>query len=190
MQDPRAHGAARARKLSKKVEAVEHWKRMASEICQVLSPGMELSGKSICLEPLPTHASQFDAAYWKLLKVQLINQSWMVVDNPHAAEMILSFESQLVSHGNRNFYCWNPTTLWGNFGYGLTHFFTGDSSGDDWSTRQDLLVTTFVRKAGSPVTAGSRTVTAHSQILYVPTGDADLYLASTAPEPFPGWAFR
>ena len=172
----------------KKAEAVEHWKRMAGEICQVLSPGMELSGKLIYLEPLPAHVSQFDAAYWKLLKVQLINQSWMVVDNPQAAEMTLSFESQLVSHGNRDFYCWNPTSIWSTFGFGVAHFFTGDSTGTDYSTRQDLLVTTFVRKGGIPVSAASRTVTAHSQILYVPNGDADLYRVPTPPDAFADWS--
>jgi hypothetical protein len=46
----------------KKAEAVEHWRRMASEICQGLAPGMELSGKVIYVGP-PAHASQFDAAY-------------------------------------------------------------------------------------------------------------------------------
>ena len=153
---------------------------MAGEICQVLSPGMELSGKVIYLEPLSAHASQFDTAYRKLLKVQLINQSWRVVDNPQDAQMTLSFEAQLVSHGDRGFYYWNPTTVWSSFGYGLTHFFTGDSAGSDYSTRQDLLVTTFLRKEGIP-----GPVAAASQILYVPTGDSDLYSPSDA---FANWS--
>src|ERR1035438_4823170 len=116
---------------------------------------------------------------WKLLKVQLINQSWRVLDNANDAEMTLSFESQLVSHGYRGFYCFNPTTIWSGFGYGLAHLFTGDYTGDDASTRQDLLVTVFVSKGGIPVTATS-------QILYVPTDDSALYSSSS--DAFSDWA--
>jgi hypothetical protein len=168
----------------RKAEAVEHWNRMVSEIADGLAARPDMLGKSIYLVPLPAQATQFEAAYWKLLKVRLVNSSWKVVENPQAAEFVFSFESQLVSHGNRGFYWGNATTLWSTIGFDVTHFFTGDYTGDDWETRQDLLVTTFVRKGGNPVTAAS-------QIVYVPTGDSHLYLEPSraiSPDFFADWA--
>jgi hypothetical protein len=169
----------------KKAEAVEHWNRLGGEVCHWLAHNTALSGKPIYLQPPQAPATQFDVAYAKLLKVQLVNQSLNVVEDPRAAAFILSFESQLVSHGDRDFYCCNPTSVWSLFGYELVHFFTGDATGSDYSTQQDLLVTTFVR---SP--ADGKPVTALNQIVYVPPGDVGLYFAPKPPEPFPGWASR
>ena len=167
----------------KKAEAVEHWNTMVGGVCQWLATDTALSGMPIYLQPPRAPATQFETAYEKLLKVQLVNASWKIVEDPQAAALILSFESQLVSHGNRDFFCSNPTTVWASIGYGVVHCFTGDSTGTDYSTRQDLLVTTFVRNSstGNPVTA-------HNQIAYVPTGDADLYLVRTPHDVFADWA--
>jgi hypothetical protein len=147
-------------------------------------------GKSIYLKALPAEVSPFEAAYSKLLKVQLLNGGSRVVEDPRDAQFVLSFESQLVSHGNRDFCCFNPTTIWSTVGYGVTHFFTGDYSGDDRSTRQDLLVTIFVHTNTlfpNPATAASPIVpvplgppvAAASQIVNVPPGDAHLYVIPT-----------
>src|ERR1017187_3005828 len=168
----------------RKAEAVEHWNRIVDEICQELANKPELSGKPVYLEPLPAPATQFETAYWKLLKVQLVSGPWKIVENSRAAELTVAFESQLVSHGNRDFYFCNPTSIWSGLGYGVAHIFTGDYVGDDWSTGQDLLVTPFVRRGGNPVTAAS-------QIVYVPSGAAHLYLESAtpiAPDFFADWA--
>jgi len=151
----------------RKAEAVEHWRRMATEICDGIAGQQAKFGNAIYLQQLPYGASEFDLAYWKMLRVQLVNSAWQVVPVPQASHLHLSIESQLVAHGNRGFY-FNATTIWGKIGLGVLNSLTGDETGNDRSTSGDLLVTALLTQDGVPVVGAT-------QIVYVPPGDAHLY---------------
>jgi hypothetical protein len=167
-----------------KAEAAEHWREMANDmadkLCRRLSSQTGLPGSAVFIEPPKPDASEFDLAYYRMLKVQLLDQGWKLVDQPAAALVNISFQTQLVSHGDRR-YWEDPTTLFGAlglnattpfgaFGYEVVHFFTGDNTGSDRKTSKDLIVTAFVRTNGVPLFG-------HIQIVYVPAGDAPLYMA-------------
>ena len=179
-----------------KVEAAAHWRLMADELCKQLSTKTGLRDSAIFIEPLPKDASDFDLAYHRMVKVQLLSQDWKVVDRPEDAPLRTSIETQLVPHGTRNWananegarfweagltgdeywdecypgFWGNATTFFSDFGYSLAHFFTGDETGFDWQTSTDLIVTAIVRKDGVPSFG-------HTQIVYVAAKDAPLYMA-------------
>jgi hypothetical protein len=119
---------------------------MADKLCGRLSSQTGLPGSAVFIEPPKPDTSEFDLAYFRMLKVQLLDQGWKLVDQPAAAAPVnVSLQTQLVAHGDRRY--WedpttpfgalglNATTPFGAFGYEVVHFFTGDNTGSDRFTR-------------------------------------------------------
>jgi hypothetical protein len=68
-----------------KVEAAAHWHQMADELRKQISAEPGLRGCSaIFIQPLSRDGSDFDLAYHRMIKVQLLSQGWKVVDQPDA----------------------------------------------------------------------------------------------------------
>jgi hypothetical protein len=166
-----------------KLEAAAHWSQMANDLSRQLAIQPGLRDSAIFIGCPKQGASNFDVAYCRMLKAQLITQGWKVVDRPEAAVLQVCLESQMVAHGGRgywdsslspfgtyDYYVLNPTTPWAMLGYTVEHLFTGDDTGLPFQTSTDLIVTTFVKKEGVLVFG-------HTQIVYVAANDSSLYMA-------------
>ena len=152
-----------------KAYAAEHWQQMGRQFCDgVLTNLPAVTNQAIHLAPALIGASDFERAYAKLVKAEMISRAWNVVESFQAAEIHVSTETQLIQHGNRDFLS-NPAGVFGLIGYTVVEIFTGQGTGTDRSTSRDLLVTTLVRQGDKPVVA-------LVQIVYVPPGDTELYL--------------
>lgn len=168
----------------KQTEAAAHWQAMASAVCQILDSQSKLAGKSIWVQPPPAGPSEFEAAYCQMLRTELVKRAWHLVETPDQAQLRLRFGSQFVEHGARGFVN-NQTTLWGTLAAGFENLATGDVDVNGWNnlgadidstergTRKELIVTVFVHERDQPVMADS-------QVVYVTSNDAHLYLTQAA----------
>ena len=159
--------------LQKKVQAAEHWKRLANDMVKDLEKSGNLDGKTIYVTSLGER-TDFSDAFSKLVLGALTEREIQVIDSNQSDVPNLVLANQLLLHGRRYGYLENPvgkngTSVFSGMLLGVRNFFTGDDTGQSNETRGELLVSALVYK-------NNRLLGCRNHAAYIQVKDASLYL--------------
>jgi len=162
--------------FQKKLQAVQHWKVLSSELVARLEQNGQFSGRSVYVDMLGED-TEFSQAFGKLLVAALSERGFKIVSVESAAEVKLLVGNQVIFHGRRYGSGFNATSAVGALALGVRNAVAGDNSGSPGQTRGELLVTSWVHHR-------NRVLYCDNQIAYITTKDAPLYLSGTNWEQF------
>jgi hypothetical protein len=159
--------------LQKKVQAAEHWKRLATDMVNDLEKSGNLDGKTIYVTSLGER-TDFSDAFSKLVLGALTERGIPVTNSGHGGVPNLVLTNQLLLHGRRYGYFKNPTgnngtSVFSEMLLGVRNFFTGDDTGQSNQTRGELLVSALVYK-------NNKLIGCRNHAAYIQVEDASLYL--------------
>lgn len=159
--------------LQKKVQAAEHWKRLANELVDDLEKSGSLNGKTIYVTSLGER-TDFSDAFSKLVLGALTDREIQVSDSSQSSVPNLVLTNQLLLHGRRYGYLHRPegnneTSVLSRLLLGVRNFFTGDESRRSDETRGELLVSALVYK-------NNKLIECRNHAAYIQIKDAALYL--------------
>ena len=198
--------------LQKKVQAAEHWKRLANDLVSDLEESGNLTGKTIYVTALGERTDFLDA-FSKFVLGALTERGIQVADSSRPGALNLVLTNQLLLHGRRygylnmpvskqrvSFYAesrdkkkWvyvnlpvptNGTSIFSRVLLGVRNFFTGDDSGQSNERRGELLVSALVYRNDTLI--GCRNFAAYIQVtdasLYLTPADWDYFLETEWPK--------